>query len=863
MVKNTLYIFYEHGGLNMILNDIKKWIVKQDYWQQIIAEKLLKEIPITNKDIEGLYQIFKKEKGLSDGKLQRKIIEFPTYESETEKTKNIKWKGLTNTIGVNAIKNAEDFPVGNQVTLVYGENGSGKSSYTRLFNNIFVSRGDKTLLPNLHAKKSEESTATVIFENEDGFREEVSYPEDKLHAYNKRISVFDSQSAMHDLTKESELSFAPIEFKFFDEFLGIIGRINQLLEEEIIEADIENNFTNHFDKETMIKNFIDDLGDQTSIELFKNRIDITSEDIDAHSEKLNRLKELQALNLKEKRESFQNLIYNLQAIKKKVLELNKIFSEKKITEVNKLIIERNTYYEISENEGLIQFQEDNIFNLGTEEWKDFIKAAHRYYQTFNEDMDYCILCHQDSSEVNLLDKYWKYLKSQSEINLNTKNLEINKEVRNLIDTDCSLFIKESKIDDWLQEYQPVLHKELIISETRFDKLRNEIINALETYKWKNDISSYESQLENIEVAIEDLEKEKLSLRSEEIEREIKTLQAYVDEYTDKLRAEKLLPDIERFIINRKWVKIGRECKINTGFITRFQNNLFTQYVTNQYIKQFNKECKKLDAEFSAEVKQRGRKGTTLRKLTIKERSPIEVLSEGEQRSIALANFLAETSIHNNNICTIFDDPVSSLDYKRRSKIANRLIEESQKKQIVILTHDLTFLLELQDICNKKQIEYLPVTLRKIENTVGIISESLPWIGLPVKRRISHLRNELQKLQSKFKKITSDNIDDLALYEDDAKLWCEKLRETWERSVEELLFNDSVQRFNPAIQTQRLRKVPFTTELYLEVEEGMSKCSNWVHDRAAGLGEEVPAPNTLEEYLNDSENFRKKVIKLID
>lgn len=54
MVKNTLYIFYEHGGLNMILNDIKKWIVKQDYWQQIIAEKLLKEIPITNKDIEVL-----------------------------------------------------------------------------------------------------------------------------------------------------------------------------------------------------------------------------------------------------------------------------------------------------------------------------------------------------------------------------------------------------------------------------------------------------------------------------------------------------------------------------------------------------------------------------------------------------------------------------------------------------------------------------------------------------------------------------------------------------------------------------------------------------------------------------------------
>ena len=38
------------------------------------------------------------------------------------------------------------------------------------------------------------------------------------------------------------------------------------------------------------------------------------------------------------------------------------------------------------------------------------------------------------------------------------------------------------------------------------------------------------------------------------------------------------------------------------------------------------------------------------------------------------------------------------------------------------------------------------------------------------------------------------------------MWCEELRETWEKSIEELLLNGSIERFNPAIQTSRLKKL---------------------------------------------------------
>lgn len=846
--------------LNMILTDIIDWIVEQDYWQQVIAEKLLNDVPITDDDIEDAYQIFKKEKGLNSDKLEKKIIDFSINESEIEETRNIKWKGLTNTVGVNAIKNEEEFPVGNQVTLVYGENGSGKSSYTRLFNNVFVSRGDKKLLTNLYVEKPEQPSSVVIFENEDGTKEEINYPTDKFHPFNNRVAVFDSHSAMHDLTQESELSFSPIEFKFFDDFLSIIEKVKCKFEEEVEGINIENHFVNYFDKETSVKNAITQLDSKTDFSQFVNEMKVSQEDIDNYSKNNARKRELQALNLTGKKKEYQDLITNLEDIKIKITDLNRKFGTENLTRINELIAERNSYKKLSLEEGLTQFKDENIVNLGSPEWKEFIESALKYYQTFEEEVDYCIFCQQDNNKVTVIDKYWKYLKSEVEKELKSKNFEIENELTELVETNCILYTKNSKLDDWLQENHPELFVELYDGETKFKGIREKVVEALESYEWNDSISSYEMFFETIEISIEEIENKKLELNTEKVEREIKLLQSYEDNYMAKLQVEKILHDIRKFITDKKWVEKAKKCKISTRPITTLQRTLFTKYVSERYITRFNEECEKLNAEFSAEVRQRGSKGSTLSKLTVKEKKPTEILSEGEQRSIALANFLAETSIHDNNICIIFDDPVSSLDYKRRAIIANRLIEEAQQKQVVILTHDLTFLLTLQNRCEAQRIDYISTTIRKIQTMSGIIEKSLPWIGLSVKKRIGHLKQELQHLKSVHRNITPDKLEDLALYEDGAKLWCEKLRETWERSIEEVLFNNSVQRFDPAIQTQRLKNAPFTTELYLEVENGMRNCSEWVHDRATGLGEEVPSPDILKEHLQDCEEFIKRVRK---
>lgn len=841
----------------MIITDIIKWVEKQSYWEQVVAEKLLSGSQITDEDIEEIFLIFKKEKELNGEILQKRELKFSVSKTATNEVPNIKWRGLSNVSGVNAIKSKEIFPVGDKVTLVYGENGSGKSGYARLLNNIFISRGDKNILPNLFEETSKKPSSKVIFEDENGNVEELHYPTDMDHPYTNRITVFDSHSAIHDLTREAELSFSPTEFKFFDDFLLNIEKIKSKFEEEISAKKVQNDFIKYFDKETSIKQAVAQLNSETDINQFKDKIKVSEADINKNKENITRRAQLQSMNLDGKKKEYQKLISNLDSIKTKIINLNKKFSLERISKTKELIELRNHYKKISLEEGLTQFKSDHIDNIGSKEWKEFIEAAQDYYQTIEREIDYCIFCKQDIRGIALIDKYWKYLKSDAEKNLTSKNNDINKIKTNFNETDCTIFTRGSKVDEFIQENKPELYDQLTNGETEFNNLREKIVQSLEFYEWNDSIKSYEIVLENIDTAIEHIKTQVSELNSEKVENEIKQLQASENEYTDKLRAEKLLPDIEKFLINSKWIKQAEKCKITTRSITSIQNQLFAKYVTDEYVRRFNEECKKLKSEFSAEIKQRGSRGTTLNKLTVKEKKPLEILSEGEQRSIALANFFAETSIHNDNVCIVFDDPVSSLDYKRREIIANRLIEEAHQKQVVILTHDLTFLLALQNKCEEEGVDYLSTTIRKIQTTTGIIESSLPWIGLPVKSRISHLKQELQRLESRHKNITPDTPEELHFYEDEAKLWCEKLRETWERSIEEILFNNSVQRFNPAIQTQRLKRAPFTTELYLEIETGMKNCSNWVHDRASGLGEEIPEPKILKVYLDDCEKFIKE------
>jgi hypothetical protein len=79
----------------------------------------------------------------------------------------------------------------------------------------------------------------------------------------------------------------------------------------------------------------------------------------------------------------------------------------------------------------------------------------------------------------------------------------------------------------------------------------------------------------------------------------------------------------------------------------------------------------------------------------------------------------------------------------------------------------------------------------------------------------------------------------------------RLREAWERAVEEVLLNGAVMRFGRTIQTQRLCRLTDIGEADVHaVDEGMAKASRFLegHDEAAAVNEPVPGPDEVAQDI---------------
>ncbi|MCP2091976.1 UNVERIFIED_ORG: hypothetical protein J2Y81_008082 [Paraburkholderia sediminicola] len=81
----------------------------------------------------------------------------------------------------------------------------------------------------------------------------------------------------------------------------------------------------------------------------------------------------------------------------------------------------------------------------------------------------------------------------------------------------------------------------------------------------------------------------------------------------------------------------------------------------------------------------------------------------------------------------------------------------------------------------------------------------------------------------------------------------RLRETWERGVEEAILNETVVRFRPGVATQRLRAVVLDDEDYVKIHEAMARCSHFAaHDTSADANTATP---TAAELRADVETAR--------
>jgi hypothetical protein len=297
--------------------------------------------------------------------------------------------------------------------------------------------------------------------------------------------------------------------------------------------------------------------------------------------------------------------------------------------------------------------------------------------------------------------------------------------------------------------------------------------------------------------------------------------------------------------------------LRTNAISVKSTELVDKVVSKGLADALNNEFKLLHVEhLNVTLKSSTVKGKTLHKLMIQMPGgfePREILSEGEQRAIAIGSFLAEVNVSGATGGVVFDDPVSSLDHVRRELVARRLASEALKRQVIIFTHDLYFLSLLQHEAGQVGAPMQSSSLRRTTKGFGVASNSLPFDGAGAKARIGLLKN----MQVEAAKLHKENDEEG--YAQRARQTYQRLRDAWERTIEEVLLNGVVWRFKPGISTQSLREVAVEDGDYAAIQTGMGKCSKYAHDGAAQAQVSLPLPTELLDDIHALDAWRESIL----
>jgi hypothetical protein len=241
----------------------------------------------------------------------------------------------------------------------------------------------------------------------------------------------------------------------------------------------------------------------------------------------------------------------------------------------------------------------------------------------------------------------------------------------------------------------------------------------------------------------------------------------------------------------------------------------------------------------------------------------QVLSEGEHRCVALAAFMAELATTENKSGIVFDDPVSSLDHMHRGAVAKRLIAEAAHRQVIVFTHDLAFLFELNRAADDAQPKP-PVAISSISrgaDKAGFCRSEPPFKARRVRDIATSLSNQLAGERYHFEQGNDDE------WRKSVKAIAGTLRDTWEIAVEEVV-GHVIRRLSNEVSTRGLVKLTAITVPDCEaMRDGFGRCSELLHSAAAALNRPLPRPETLMDEIDvlatwaDSLRQRQGVAKL--
>jgi energy-coupling factor transporter ATP-binding protein EcfA2 len=783
---------------------------------------------------------------------------------------------LYNVKNVNALMPGQEICFGVKgITVVYGQNASGKSGYARVLKRACRSRDKERILPNVYMDDKEVHPAKANIDvtvNDEKVTDEW-IDEERFPEYLKEIAVFDSKCARLFIDEDNKITYLPYGFDIFHRLVKFCEDLKIRIEAKRRPVwEIPNDFLTIY-RDTKTGNLLSKISWDTRTE----DIESLSALDDIEKQRLNELTEIVKADdpLKES-DNKQRLKSRIGRLVETINELDDSLSEELVKQVRNTQAGIISTGEAAKIASELIFTEKLLPGVGTDPWKEMFRAAQKYSMEsaypgvdfpVTEDGSRCVLCQQvlDTDAKERLVRFWDFIISDIE-----KELEIKKnDLKSQIGAINKIALTAESVDPEIIEEIATIDCTVSNDIRVFLNGIKPRIKAINAACENGDWSSIPSLPKNPSKVLESIGG-KIQAIIDGLVHISQERNAIVLELTE-LRAREYLAKQKDQILNLlQSIKVSHHCDecvkcLTTKGITQIQTELMDKAITGSLKHGLLEEFETLGVHHTKlSISNKGVKGSTLFGLELpkghgRSVNVSDVLSEGEQRAAAIASFLAEIKATDFRNGIVFDDPVSSLDHIYRERVAKRLVEEGKGRQVIIFTHDIFFLYLIREQAAEQQV---PIVLQSVErkwNVIGKASGEIPWMAKSVKDRISELRESV----SIMKDASKANIE--GAERDIEFLFYDKLRSTWERLIEEVLLNDTIQRFRTSIETKRLNGVVIENDDFTKIFWNMKHCSDIIkaHDHAISTDHRTPDCEEMEKDLNLLAEYSKGLKKRRD
>ena len=853
-----------------VYDDLLEWLERRPSWQQDAARRLVQTGPTAQADVDDLASLALAEVGGTSTDVRPTPIRAADVPVDHATGPDVRIASIRATANLNAIAAGAQLEFGTEgLTVVYGDNGSGKSGYVRLLKEVCRARARAgAILPDVFAPRAGPPQATVEYSRG---AEPVACdwsPGAPIPPELGSVSVFDRACASVYVTAENEVAYRPFGLDLLDALAKTTQAVQAELERrrgllasglpsvpaEIARADpITSLWPLSFATDRQ-------LVDHIPLPSVEREEEIGSIERALASE-----------NPASRARAAKAVRATVDRVTRRLNDLTGVVSDERVAALRaSATVARQAQAALE----AMRAQADadlSVPGTGTEPWRHLWTAAEAYSRgsvypehefPFVEAGARCVLCGQvlDAEAVARLSRLRDLVREElagiadaargelAERRLPFDTIQANAPddeelIRALLEVspEQAALSREALDSVWFRAAAalgPLEQDDLAIAE---------LAGQPDLTPLADELVRLDGEISLLEQAADPAEAERLRLRRDNLK---------ASAWLARWKAE-LIAELDRLQTVEAYRTAIATC--DTHPITSENNQLTQRYVTLALQADVAEELEGLDAlRVRVQLAWRGERAVAYHRFELRGATHAgarveEVVSEGEFGALALAAFLAEVHQQAGASTIVLDDPVSSLDHRFRTRVAERLAREALARPVVVFTHDLVFLHELESAAEAAAATVQLRHLRVVGSDVGLPTDGAPWRGMAVGLRIQELRARVDRLRD------LHNAGDLERYELAARDWYGNLREAWERAVEEILFVSAILRYRHDIQTRRLTdgRVWIVDEADIaRLNRGMTRSSAWLrgHDQPLAVNQPVPAPDELAGDLDELDRW---------